>query len=339
MKRAFYALVLVLSFALALNSLAREVWIEDDPGIGEEEFLLPMAGGIGWQQLMGVNRDYPYYSWVFTPMLLLPIKAIESSVRAYMPISAELTDRTGTTYKHEPLLSDFTLRFSIMPEILMIPKTGVMFGYATNLAFPTSKNSQFQTKQFTWSNDVIVAKSLWAFDFMYVFRFTKGFHKFTTPELEPSGEVAIPDDVAAAAQAQQGLPVLQRSGILSIIGRANTSYQIMNMLGLSYTVTDELWLEFSFYTVNGRAYKVSDEKERGERDSWGSETALRYTPWEYLNFGIGWATEVPMLRPDSKGYYNPLVEANGLDDFTMIYFKINGTFGDKEVAKSLGALL
>lgn len=261
----------------------------------------------------GLTLDYdPYYamSLSFRPRYYV---RDDLSFRARMDLEVELTQSEDTDYANQWIVSDLNLYVNYSPEWAEIPYTGIKASTDVRLSFPTSPYSQARSMvmglapglSLRRSFDLLSGKWLKAVYLRYSFRATKFFNEYG----------------AATIDTREGCrnttrPECQHSGLV------NTSWRLVNGVGFTLQLHDQLafgmdflfmnnfkyQLEAGTYEVNGGVKVDVEESDINMNAAMWSVIDLTYDPVNWLSLSLGLSTFVPTINTTSDGYFNPFYE-------------------------------
>ena len=267
----------------------------------------------------------PYYAmslsirprWYFTDHF---------SARLRLDIEGELTDADSTTDYHETRVSDLTLSLVYSP-VVTIPVLDIALGLGLNFSFPTSLQSQAETRYLGLGGSLSLSRVfdlLDGFVISYSFGYSKYLNRYTTMQRDTnpySCSAAQPD---CLAHHQLGTP--------------SRSHGFNNNITLSLSFLEDLFRPMSFtaglFFINYLAYDmpggVTIEDEHGNplevmdgddpqnhRAAIGFVLDLGLKITDYLGLSVGAMTMWPQLAPDST-YRQPF-----FNRYTNIYVDLS----------------
>lgn len=215
------------------------------------------------------------------------------------------------------------------PRVYKIPKIDVNVNPAFRVVLPTSLESQYATMVMSLTPSISIGRSFWGDRLRggYGFGFTKYFHRYTTPQLNPAaGPMAATvggnyNDGAYGAGLSNFYLDPSRTGT---IGGYNPSYALVHTISGGVQINDRwsfdvLYLIIDAFTydhsctlqVNGATYNTCTTGDAvagssgaslarpGHRDSQVFWATLAYQPLDWLGLSLAWINWAPLQKPNS----------------------------------------
>lgn len=266
----------------------------------------------------------PYYAmslsararWYFTDPL---------SLRLRFDLEAELTDADDTTDFQETRVSDLFVDLVYNP-IYTIPAIDVDIGLGVRAAFPTSLQSQAETRYLALGVDLRLTRTFDVLDGLvigYIFRYTKYLNRYTTLQRETNPyPPSRPDaDGAAFANHQLGDPAQSHGFLNDILIALSFAERVKPMsISLNLSFLNSLTYrvpEAMVETMGGHQVPVEhiDDPQNHRALIWFIlDYTIELTP--YLALSVGASTLWPQLAPDST-YRTPL-----FNRYTNVYLDL-----------------
>ena len=216
------------------------------------------------------------------------------------------------------------------PHLYTIPKIDVYVNPAFRVVLPTSAESLYATMVMSLTPSVAVGRAFWhdKIHAGYGFGFTKYFHRYIAPQLNPAagGQAATIggnyNDGAYGAGLSNFYADPTRVGT---IGGYNPSYAFIHTISGGIQLSDKWSLDvlyliidaFSYdhsctLQVNGVAYDTCDAGDAvasasgaqvsrpGHRDSQVFWATIAYQPLDWLGLSLAWINWAPLQKPDSS---------------------------------------
>ncbi len=249
------------------------------------------------------------------------------------------------------------------PHVYTIPKIDVYLNPAVRVVLPTSLESQYQTLVMSLTPSVAAGRSFWRGRIRagYGFGFTKNFHRYTSPQLDPQsgGSAATAGGNLSDGPFGAGLSNFyldpSREGT---IGGYNVSYSLIHTISGGIQLSDKwsfdvLYLIIDSFTydhpctttnvaVAGAQYDTCSAGDRvaansgatlarpSHRDSQVFWATIGYQPLDWLGIALAWINWAPLQRLDSS-YRQGFISTN-YDEFTTIQLSATVTI-DKLAAR------
>jgi hypothetical protein len=277
-----------------------------------------------YQLNRGADRTYnPYYAmslsararWYFRDPL---------SLRLRFDVEVELTDADDTTDYQETRVSDLTLDLVYNP-VYTIPALGVDLGLGVRAVFPTSLQSQAETRYMGLGVDLRLSRTFDVLDGLvigYVFRYTKYLNRYTTMERETNPYACSPNQPDCLANHQLGDPSRSHGFTSDILLELNFAERVRPMaLSFNLIFLNYLTYEVPEATVElmGGQTAVVEHIEDPQNHQASIWFVVDYTIelTQYLALSVGASTLWPQLAPDST-YRTPL-----FNRYTTVYLDLS----------------
>jgi hypothetical protein len=276
-----------------------------------------------YQLNRGNDQTYnPYYAmslsararWYFTDPL---------SLRFRFDLEAELTDADDTTNYQETRVSDLYVDLVYNP-IYTIPAIDVDIGLGIRAVFPTSLQSQAETRYLSLGADLRLTRTFDVLDGLvigYIFRYTKDLNRYTTMERETNPFVCTTAQPDCLANHQLGDPARSHSFVNDILIALSFAERVRPMsISLNLTFLNSLTYEVpeaTVETMGGQEVVVDHiaDPQNHQASIWFVlDYTIELTP--YLALSVGASTLWPQLAPDST-YRTPL-----FNRYTNVYLDL-----------------
>lgn len=214
-----------------------------------------------------------------------------------------------------------------LPRFATIPRVNVAVSGSTRFVLPVSAQSRFQTLRLGVTATGMLSRAFWSdrFRLAYGLWFSKNFHAFTTPGLDP-------ESLAAGETGRNPYSGLSGVGISNFYadpsrvgsGEVNTSYSFANVLSVAVKLPGKWFADAMYMWRDGFAYGVpcrvnmggsevdtcrtgdavaarsgSELDRPGHRKSQLFWATVGYNVRDWVNVSLAWITAAPRLKPDS----------------------------------------
>jgi hypothetical protein len=246
----------------------------------------------------------------------------------------ELVSNAGssTTSNRETVLydTDFTFQWNrayVVPASVPV-LSDLSVAPMVVLSAPTSKASRYATQVLSVRPGFILTKPLGPVSLAYWFRFTKNFHRYTSPtvDLAEQGLVAVPRPGGAE----------DLTNTLVAVDGNNVEWSILNRLTVAWSILDNLSLTVDYILTNAWTYRSYPQDDltgeharsgRGQRDATQGTVDLTWGVTGPLYLSLGVTTYQPPLTQDNGGLRWPLLNFfERANNFTTFYFDVTCVF-------------
>jgi hypothetical protein len=233
------------------------------------------------------------------------------------------------------------------PKIYTIPKLRVSLNPAFRFIFPTSAESRYQTLRLGITPSLSLSRSFWRDRIRvgYGLGFTKYFHQYTTPQINPSAQGAAttqgdnPYDGVVGAGLSNYYVDPSRVGT---VGGRNTNYSLAHTINGGVVVSSKWSVDVLYIIIDAFAYDTgscmvttegvtvntcqagdavaarsgSSVTRPGHKDNQIFWATVNYQAYDWLGASLAWINSAPLQKPDSS--YRQGIISTDYNAFTTV---------------------